>query len=231
MGLFDIINGLDTKFVNEAQETYTVAYKKDGKELSRNVLANSDSEARNKFQDMMDANNEDSGNYRIVGVSKAVGMDETIDEENTTANLDGGLGQPKTPHAFQNSKPTSKDKDKERKNATSSTGYGIAKKTSNYVKRRDEMFLRAEELITKIDEARYSDYAGDDSRSPKKKINQSISEINRRLYEIEHMLNHAMRLKRETGLEDVFWKSTKSRFSKISERMLRIGNKLREFNK
>jgi hypothetical protein len=231
MGLLQIINGIDDRFINEAQETFTVGYERDGKEYSRNVKANSESDARNKFKDMMDADNNDVNDYRIKGIFKATGMDEELEEMNVTANLDGGAGQPKVPHAFQKNNPTKKDKEKEYSNATSSTGYGVAPKTNNYIKRRDEMFNRAEHLINTIDEGKYTDYRNDDTMTPKKKINTSIKEVNRRLYEIETMINHAMRLKTETGMEDVFWKSTKSRFAKISERMLRIGTKLREFNK
>lgn len=238
MGLLDIINGIDDRFVNEAQETFTVGYERDGKEYSRNVKASSESEARSKFKELMDADNQDTNDYRIKGVFKATGMDEDLDEGNFTSNLDGGLGQPKTPHAFQNNNPTKKDKEKEYQNATSSTGLGIYNqdnkntiKKESYERKRDAMFNRMSDLVDEVNEGRYSDYRNDPSMTPKKKINTSIVEVNRRLYEIERMLNHAMKLKTETGMEDVFWKSTKTRFAKISERMLRIGNKLREFNK
>ena len=161
-----------------------------------------------------------------------------IREGNYTSNLDGGMGQPKVPHAFQQNKPSASDKKKERENATSSTGRTIAQKSTrntirkeSYESRRDDLFTRAEKLIDQLDEISYKDYSQDESMSAKKKINTSIKEVNRRLYEIDRMVTHAMKLKTETGMEDVFWKSTKSKFAKISERMLRIGNKLREFNK
>ncbi len=153
-----------------------------------------------------------------------------IVEGNTTSNLDGGLGQPKTPFAFQSG--TSKDKKKERENATSSTGYGIVKVTNNYTKRKDEIFNRITSRIDELNELRYTDYVADASQTAKQKINTSISEINRKVYEVDRMINHAIKLKTEAGMnQDIFWKSTLGKFAKISERLLTIGNKLREFNK
>ena len=310
MGLLDIINGIDRELINETEETYTVGYERDGEEMSRNVKASSTSEARNKFKELMDADGKDSGDYRIKGVYKSASMDE----ENVTSNLDGGLGQPKTPHAFQNTKPSQRDKQKEYETATKSTGYIVAPKTNNYIKKKNEMFDKMSSLIERVDdlnefgeespeavnndawviyttanderlsktkiadkgsrlaavrlfnqlvrsedfgtkssgagmmkkdewdereapyakheikEVKYNEYASDGTMSQKKKINTSILEVNRKLYEIERMVNHASRLKSESGIGDVFWQSTKNRFAKISERMLRIGTKLREFN-
>lgn len=314
----------------------------------------------------------DHGNASVVN----------INEENTTSNLDGGEGPPRTPLAFQRSKPTRSDKRKEYQNATSSTGFGIVGKPrgdSKYSTKLEVMQRRVNKIISEsmvvgigavgvmrelkahttpekhqeqialktlkmtpgmatvmggmsVDEAvaflkrigytaqeinklagenitelkksvvpgewvvyvqtgafkktivtvapsyaaakkvlknlpndpkygdydgwgmtnradweteegpittresvresKYSDWASDNTASPKQKINQSIQEVNRKLYEIETMVNRVMKLKTESGLEsDVYWKQTLGRFSKISERLLRVGNKLRELNK
>ena len=326
---------------------------------------------------------------------------ESMTEENTTSNLDGGYGPPKTPNAFQRTRPTRKDKQKEYQNATSSTGYGVVSRTNKYFQKMESIRKRMDTLMEsmvvgmpavgimrelrakttpekhqekiaidtlkmndtmaavlggpsvqdsieflkslgytaaeinrlagtqvtesvlseaapvdatvqlgmdknstdvvpvylhnknakqtwqlklperpvyksdtmkgswvtavykreyeglkqwfernglhyeivrgkyatevampQVTESRYKDWAADESTTPKQKINHSIQEVNRKLYEIETMVNRAIKLKTESGLEqDVFWKQTTGRFSKISERMLRISNKLREFNK
>lgn len=222
----------------------------------------------------------------------------SMNEENTTSNLDGGLGQPKIPHAFQRTKPTRKDRQKEYENATSSTGYGVVPKSNKYFAKLESMRRRMDTLaeatvvglsgignmhelkartsaeqsrervalntlkmpdamagvmggmskdeaakillglgysnneIKQLSEARYKDWATDPASTPSQKINRSIQEVNRKLYEIEQLVNRSMKLKTEAGLDqDVFWKQTVSKFNRISERMLRVGNKLRELNK
>lgn len=308
MGLYDIINGIDRRFINEELKSFIITYKEDnGKEQTSKVSGSSESDAKRRFMDSKEGRDirvtstiedteealdesrmsrdsidpyylklaaeeylendwdrssmhidkegqwdefydEDTIAFTISSNREAQELldyaedkmdsgddnskyyDTEIHEDNSTSNLDGGLGQPKIPHAFQQNNPSKKDKEKERNNATRSTGYGIAPTTSDYIKRRNEIFNRAEKMIDRLDEVSYSDYRNDETASTKKKINTSIMEVNRRLYEVERMLTHAMRLKSESGADDVFWQSTKSRFSKISERMLRIGTKLREFN-
>lgn len=335
MGLRNIIDGIDERFITEASETYTIGYEIDGKKKSYNAKANSESDAKRKFDDYMEGNNKKKGDYKVHGVFKGTSddMDESmiaergynddedvvqgkVSEDNVTGNLDGGLGQPRIPHAFQQTKPNTRDKKKEYQNATSSTGYSVPTvKKNNYAKKVNEMYNRIDGVLGEVsgltegamrdvtvkrynaglgvylnseeakiifselwekqghlthdkykdlpmvafkisneeklkafldrknlsadwistenvNEARYSDYKNDESMSSTKKINTSIKEVNRRLYEIDRMVTHAMKLKTETGLDsDVFWKSTRGKFAKISERMLKIGNKLREFNK
>jgi len=72
-------------------------------------------------------------------------------------------------------------------------------------------------------------YKKDPSISPKKKVNQSISEINKRLREIERVVNHNVRLKQEMGVNSgQYWKSSQGNLVKISERLLRISKQLKE---
>jgi hypothetical protein len=168
--------------------------------------------------------------FRDVAEGCGDGEKDELDEENMTSNIDGGMGQPKTPFAFQRKRPTSSDKRKQRKNSTSSTGWEQATKTNRYFVRRDEMIQRAIDVAQQLSEIKYKEFATDPAMSPKQKINMSIKEVNRLMYEIEGTVNRVSKLKTETGIDDVFWKSTRDRFMKISERMLRIGNKIRELN-
>lgn len=225
----DILSNLSKNFLNEAMETYTVGYEMDNDERSYNVKANSTGDARRKFRDYMAANSQSRSDYRILGVYKATFDD--IEESNTTSNLDGGEGQVKIPHAFQRNNPTKKDKQKERENATRSTGYNLAKKTNNYIKRRNEMIERGNKIVRNLSEIKYSEYKTDDSKSQRKKINDSIRNVNRELIKIEREINHAMKLKNEIGMGDDFYKSTPKYLRKINERLLRISNKIREINR
>lgn len=244
----------------------------------------------------------DHGNYRVVK-----DVYESVTEENTTSNLDGGLGQPRTPMAFQHTRPTRADKRKEYRNSTSSSGYSkytqpsscgeCKRKLESYrgrigkvisesmvvgigavgvmreLKARTTPEKHQEQIALKtlkmtpamaavmggmsvdeavkflkrigytaqeinklagetITEAKYSDWANDTTSTPKEKINKSIQEVNRKLYEIETMVNRVMKLKIESGLDQgAYWKQTLGRFNKISERLLRVSTKLRELNK
>ena len=57
---------------------------------------------------------------------------QELDEASVTGNLDGGEGPPKTPNAFQGKRK--KDKDKEKKIATNSTGYAKVSEAKFHVK-------------------------------------------------------------------------------------------------
>ena len=118
-----------------------------------------------------------------------------VNEDNTTSNLDGGLGQPKTPFAFRKK----------------------VKKPSD--------------PIYDVNEVAYKDWVSDESSTSKQKINKEISEVSKKLFEIDRMITRATKLKTEIGSENIFWKDTYSKFNKINERLLKISSKLREFNK
>lgn len=128
-----------------------------------------------------------------------------IDEDNTT-----GSGEAfETPFAF--SKKVKKPKD---------VSY------SKEVENEHKFFKKFEQ---KIDEIAYKDFKKDDTKNEKQKINNSIIEINKKLREVEQMINHASRLKTETGQnESVFWKGTAKSFVKIKERLNRLTNKIIE---
>ena len=49
--------------------------------------------------------------------------DEELEETNTTGNLDGGEGPPKTPYAFHDD--DTKGKKKQKKNSTTATGFEV----------------------------------------------------------------------------------------------------------
>lgn len=97
-----------------------------------------------------------------------------------------------------------------------------------YDDKLDEIFSSISRTISEVT---YKDFRNDSTSSEKQKINRHITEINAKLREVEQMVSHASRLKLESGSDQtVFWKSTASKFGKITERLNRINTKIREFN-
>jgi len=83
---------------------------------------------------------------------------------------------------------------------------------------------------TFLNEASYKEYKRDESLTSKQKVNKSIREVASRLYKIERVINQNIKLKTEEGIDNKqYWKSTRKNLYKISERMMRIGEKLRKF--
>ena len=63
------------------------------------------------------------------------------------------------------------------------------------------------------------------------KVNNSIKEINRLMWEITKIVGQNTKLKTEMGVtNEKYWKSTQKRFGKISERMLKVARQLRELS-
>lgn len=149
---------------------------------------------------------------------------DEIEEANVTANLDGGAGPPKVPGAF------SKVKDEDKLNGThiEVLGYKKSKKSKKNFSKLESLEKKIE---NKINEITYSAYVHDDSRKNYQKINDSIKKINRMMFEIEQIVNQNNKLKKEAGIHtNQYWKSTQYRLGKISERMIRVSQKIKELS-
>ena len=126
---------------------------------------------------------------------------QELKEASVTGNIDGGEGPPKTPYAFQSKRK--KDKEKENKIATNSTGY------------------------KKISEGKYHDYRNDDTLSPKQKIGRSMREVRDSLTGLERLVKMNVRLKNELNVDSrSYWKNTHKALHKISERLVKLANKV-----
>jgi len=149
---------------------------------------------------------------------------EELDEVNVTGNMDGGEGPPKTPFAF--GKGRNMDKKKTKDIATSSTGFTVVDEDEPNIYYKGNI---GESTYKKVmSELNYRDYKKDDTMSAKQKVNTSIKEVNRKLFEIERIIHQNNKLKTEMGVtSENYWKSTQAKFSKISERMTRIGHAIR----
>ena len=126
---------------------------------------------------------------------------QELDEASVTGNIDGGEGPPKTPYAFQGKRK--KDKEKENKIATNSTGY------------------------SKVNEGKYHDYRHDESLTAKQKIGYSMREVRDKLTELDKLVKMNVRLKNEIGVDSTsYWKRTHGAMKKISERLVKLANKV-----
>lgn len=144
--------------------------------------------------------------------------DDDLEEQNVTSNLDGGAGPPRTPHAFAK---TEKDMDNDHIEVL---GYKKIKTVKrNFLERWER------EIEGVIGEMNYRQYRKNETGSPQLKINKAIKEINRKIYEVEHLVNQNIKLKTEMGVSsNTYWKKTRNNFSKISERLNRISLKIKQ---
>jgi len=144
--------------------------------------------------------------------------DEDLGEQNVTGNLDGGAGPPRTPHAFA-------------KNAAGMDNDHIEVLGYKKIKSVKRNFLEnwEKKIEDVINEMNYRQYRKDETGSPQYKINRAIKEINRKIYEVEHLVNQNIKLKTEMGISSgSYWKKTRNNFSKISERLNRISSTIRQ---
>ena len=149
---------------------------------------------------------------------------DEIEESNVTANLDGGEGPVKTPNAF----AKSKDEDDLDDEHIEVLGYKKSKESKVNTKKLESLESKLEK---KINEISYKEFKKDDTRKQHQKINDSIKEINGMMFKLERMVNQSAKLKTEAGVHSgQYWESTKRRFGKISERMLKVARNLKELS-
>ena len=141
--------------------------------------------------------------------------DETVEEMSTSA----GAGGYETPMAFG-------DVDDD---TIEAMGYKKVKKVKKESKDVKESQFKRMSREMFINEISYNDYRKDPIATPKQKINQSIKYISKGLQEIEKVVNHNVRLKQEMGVDNgIYWKSSRENLTKISERLLRVSQQLKE---
>ena len=141
----------------------------------------------------------------------------SIDEMSTTASVPGY----QTPNAFS---PNEKEFEKSSKENAEMQGYTVVPKKSK--KNYESVYRQA---MSVINEGTYNEFRKDETRSSNRKINDSIKNINRTIYEVERVVEHALRLKTEMNVDQrTLWGESMSRLRKISERINRITKKIHE---
>ncbi len=123
-----------------------------------------------------------------------------LEEMSVTGGLDGGAGPPKTPYAFRDPKDDDKDED----DLKLSAGMSVVKEN-------------------------YWHYRNDDSMSTKQKLAKSMTEIRNKITEIEKLVKYNVKLKNEMKFQsDSYMKRTKVALNKISEKLTRLGTKVKD---
>ena len=127
--------------------------------------------------------------------------EDELDEQNVTGNLDGGAGPPRTPYAF-----------------------GKKKRRYTYASVSEAMDQKYAAMIES-----YSKFAtGNPKSTPSQTVNGTIKEVAKKLQEIEQLVKYTSRLKNESGIAgSTYGKSTHSALRKISERLLKISERVR----
>lgn len=141
---------------------------------------------------------------------------QELDEANSTASVGGSYN---TPHAFKGSNK----KGKKKKKAGYSGGHGDPTiGTANF--NADDPKLRKEWVVN---EGRYHAWRNDDSMTPKQKIGMAMRETRDNLTELERVVRYNVRLKNELNVDSRdYWKNTHKALSKISERLVKLANKV-----
>lgn len=132
--------------------------------------------------------------------------EDAIDEQNVTGALDGGAGPPKTPYAF------------------STKAQAKKKKKMKYESVQRAMDQKYAAMIES-----YSKFAtGNPKSTPSQTVNGTIKEVAKKLQEIEQLVRYTSRLKNESGIAgSTYGKSTHNALNKISQRLIKISERVR----
>ena len=126
---------------------------------------------------------------------------ELIKNELDEVSTSGATPGYNTPNAFTGG--VGKGKKKKREISTNSTGYNVVR------------------------EGRYHDYRNDESLTPKQKIGHSMREVRDSLQHLEGLVKMNVKLKNELKVNSQsYWKNTHKALNKISERLVKLANKV-----
>ena len=169
-----------------------------------------------------------------------------LDEASVTGNLDGGAGPPKTPFAFKKKKKDESISEVKFHVKTEmgsvlvdASGKGEAvMKVAKALKGGRKGIIsvnrvgvsqakQVDQKIENVTEGKYHDYRNDESLTPKQKIGRSMMEVRDTLKTLESIVGMNIRLKNEIGVDSTsYWKRTHGAMKKISERLVKLANKV-----
>ncbi len=102
---------------------------------------------------------------------------------------------------------------------------GLRKAVADRVKERKQ-FIKGKNL-RELKEGRYHDWRNDESMTPKQKIGKSMREIRDALNELDKTVKMNLKLKTELNMKsEDYWKNTHKALTKISERLVKMANKV-----
>ena len=83
------------------------------------------------------------------------------------------------------------------------------------------------EIDQGVNEGRYHDFRNNEELTPRQKIGHSMREVRAKLTELSKLIDMNVRLKNELGVNsDQYWKNTHKALNKISERLVKLANKV-----
>jgi hypothetical protein len=86
---------------------------------------------------------------------------------------------------------------------------------------------QVDKKLENVTEGHYHNYRNDDSMTPKQKIGYSMREVRDKLNELDKLVKMNVRLKNEVGVNSTsYWKNTHNAMKKISERLVKLANKV-----
>ena len=86
---------------------------------------------------------------------------------------------------------------------------------------------QVDKKIESVTEGKYHDYRNDESLTAKQKIGYSMREVRDKLNELDKLVKMNVRLKNEVGVDSTsYWKRTHGAMKKISERLVKLANKV-----
>ena len=86
---------------------------------------------------------------------------------------------------------------------------------------------QVDKKLENVSEGRYHDYRNDETLTPKQKIGHSMREVRDKLNELDKLVKMNVRLKNEIGVDSTsYWKRTHTAMKKISERLVKLANKV-----
>ena len=167
----------------------------------KNEAVDQDKDGDNDFDDIKIARMMASGMSKEDALKK-VQEEKELEEISVTGGLDGGAGPPRTPYAFSKKE----------------------KKKMKYPGVAEAMDRKYEKLIEG-----YKQFSlGNGKSSPNQTVNRSIREVAKQLKSIEETIKHTSRLKTESGISNSgFTAGTKNALNKISERLIKISERVR----
>ena len=101
----------------------------------------------------------------------------------------------------------------------------LKKAVDDRVKERKQ-FIKSKNL-KELKEGRYHDWRNDESMTPKQKVGRSMREIRDALNELDKTVKMNLKLKTELNMNSQdYWKNTHKALTKISERLVKMANKI-----
>lgn len=91
----------------------------------------------------------------------------------------------------------------------------------------DSKAKQVSQKLENVTEGKYHDWRNDETMTPKQKIGKSVREVRHALDSLDKTIKMNVRLKNELNMDSRdYWKTTHKALSKISERLVKLANKV-----